>query len=262
VSRSLALCALLALAFTPARGADIAPAVAAPPVLLVLNQTRAGQQRNVLRSLGIRGYQATSNLRELEDNLRRALDRKDIYGPLLTPTMCPGARIQDACPGVRGIDDVNLRDAIAAAQPSPVVLIRPDTAYFEKGQAFMAAFVVDVLDAHGARVNTFTIIYRDWHCDVPCVQTSYAAAARELAAMFRYMLDVDIGYRTNAVPEAWRDNGRVKDFAQWSNRCVKNAKNDRIVRQYGERLWLNPPVFDEVTLLSLSWRGCNILEAL
>ena len=166
------------------------------------------------------------------------------------------------CPAVRAIDDVNLPAAIAAAKPAQIILLRPDTGYWAEERAFMAAFVADVLAEDGRRVNTFTIIYRDWHCDALCVQTSYAAAARELATMFRYMLEVDIGYRTNAAPTAWRDKTLVKEFPQWANRCVADTHEDRIVRQYGERLWVNPSAFGSITLVSLSWRGCNVTESL
>ena len=240
----------------------VAARAAEPPVVLVLNQTREGAQRGTLASLGLKQYEASKNLRKLEQNLRRALDQQDIYGPLLAPTMCPGARVQDTCPAVRAIDDVNLPAAIAAAKPAQIIMLRPDTGYWAEERAFMAAFVADVLAEDGRRVNTFTIIYRDSHCDALCVQTSYAAAARELATMFRYMLEVDIGYRTNAAPTAWRDKTLVKEFPQWANRCVADTHEDRIVRQYGERLWVNPSAFGSITLVSLSWRGCNVTESL
>jgi hypothetical protein len=35
------------------------------------------------------------------------------------------------------------------------------------------------------------------------------------------------------------------------------VSDNRVVREYGERLWLNDP--SERTLLSVAWRGCNIL---
>lgn len=269
MNRSLAVFALLALAFAPARGAEdvdssVAPkANAAPPVILVLRLTYRGQKQRVLENLGISRFPNTS--KSLVENLERALDRTDIYGPFLAPTVCPGARVDDACPAVRMIDDVKLPEAIAALQTSRIVLVRPYLAYFEKHEYFSASFAVDLLGENGRRENTFAVAYYDWRCDVACVQTSYPAAAVELAAMFRHVLEVDIGFRTKAVPAAWREKSRLKDFAPWSNRCTQDTDNYRIVRKYGERLWLNPSSFlnpDIVALVSLSWRGCNIFDVL
>lgn len=262
MKRSLAAVAVLALATAPARSTDDATANApnaepAPPfVLLVINQTFRGERENVLGSLGIPRYRGWSTLKKLERDLQRAIGRSDLYGSLLAPTVCPGTTVQDACSAVRMIDDVQLPEAIAALKPSRIVLIRPTTGYWKLSRHFFADLQVHVLDQDGQRVKTFSVGYIDWHCDVFCVETSYAAGARELAAMFRYMLDVDIGYRSD-VP-AWRNNPRLKGFAQWSNRCADTSEYDRIVRRYGERLWLNQA---GLTLVSLAWRGCNIFEA-
>jgi hypothetical protein len=268
MERSLAALAVLALVAAPVCSADDANAGvtpktdAAPPVVvLVLNHTYKGDKKRVLADFGIPRYSGPFGFGPLEESVRQALGRTDLYGPLLAPTVCPGAHIEDACPAVRTIDDVKLPEAIAALKPSRIVLVRPRAAYYKKAQAFHAGFDVHVLAEDGHRMNTFSIRYVDWHCDVACVQTSYAAAARELAAMFRYMLEVDIGYRTNAVPAAWREKTLLKDFAQWSNDCVEDTGSERIVRQYGLRLWLNPlQTPNELALVSLSWRGCNIFD--
>jgi hypothetical protein len=79
--------------------------------------------------------------------------------------------------------------------------------------------------------------------------------------MFDYMVDVDIGHRTSAVPKTWRDKQRVRDFSGWANPCQRSVANDRLIRKYGERLWTSGTPEPNITLESVAWRGCNIFEA-
>jgi hypothetical protein len=273
-TRSLATLVILALLAMSAHGADDAPreADSAPRfVVLVIKHTQKGANFRTLEELGIKPVAGSRVVGAYEASLRKALDVSDIYAPLLAPTLCPGAPIQDPCPALRVIDDVRLPEAIAALRPLRIVLISPYAGYVEKERAFSAGWYAHVLNQNGSRVNTFWIRFFDLHCDVACVQTSYPAAAHELAAMFRYMLEADLGYRTNALPSAWREKSEPKDFAEWANGCVDKGIYDRVVRQYGLRLWLTPVVRHtrnvkrsevnyDLTLDSVAWRGCNIFE--
>ena len=270
-----ALSAVLALAASARSADDVPPKTDAAPrfIVLVISHTQKGANHRTLEELGINRYRGSRFFGPHEESLRRALGLTDIYAPLLAPTLCPGARIADPCPALRVIDDVKLPEAIAALKPSRIVLIGAHAGYYEKDRSFSAGWFAHVLDEDGHRVNTFRIRFFDWNCDVSCVQTSYPAAAYELAAMFRYMLETDIGYRSNALPVEWREKSQPKDFAQWSNGCIDKEQFDRVVRQYGLRLWLTPIVRHsrslsrsqlpyDITLESLSWRGCNTVDGL
>jgi hypothetical protein len=268
VNRALALFALLA--FAHAHSADDAPASVAPKaeatprfVVLVINPTFRGQRDEVLAPFGIARLHGWSTLVKLERDLQRIVERKNLYESLLAPTVCPGAGVEDPCPAVRRIDDVQLPEAIAALQPSRILLVQPMTGYWKLSRHFFAELRVHVIGEDGRRVNTFEISYADRRCDAVCVETSFAAAARELAAMLSYTLEVDIGYRTTATPAAWRAKGLARGFAQWANRCDKPAERDLLVRQYGLRLWIHPvshPDVDVISLQSLPWQGCNTLD--
>jgi hypothetical protein len=274
--RWLATFALLALLAAPASGADnvAGEADSAPRyIVLVIKHTQKGANYRTLEGLGIKRDTGSLGFGVYEETLQKAVGLTDIYAPLLAPTLCPGAPIQNMCPALRVIDDVKLPEAIAALRPSRIVLIGPHAGYSEKHQAFRAGWFTHVLDESGRRVNTFRIVFSDYQCDVACAQTAYPAAAHELAAMFRYMLATDVGYRTNALPSAWLEKSEPKDFVEWANACVVEEYFERVVRRYGLRLWVTPAIRHtrdvkrselnhDLTLESLAWGGCNIVEGL
>ncbi len=230
---------------------------------LVINPTSRGQRDEVLAPFGFVRLHGWSTLVKLERDFQRIVDRKNLYESLLAPTVCPGAGVEDACPAVRRIDDVQLPEAIAALKPSRLLLVQPMTGYWKLSRHFFADLRVHVLDEEGRRVNTFKVSNANQRCDAVCVETSFAAAARELAAILQYTLDLDIGYRTTATPAAWRTKDLARGFAQWTNPCAKPAERDLLVRQYGLRLWIHPvshPDVDVISLQSLSWPGCNTFD--
>jgi hypothetical protein len=258
-----ALALTLSAASSPEGAAAAAPA-AVDRLVLVLIETPEGREKRILRSYGIKRLQAAENLPELQQDLAEVLGRKDVLGPLLGPTICPGARLIDNCDSVRAVLDTNLPSVIGTVAASRIYLLRPYATYWKEdpraGAAYGAFINVDVLAQDGRRINSFNIGYVDGHCDAACVATAYAASAPELAAMFEYMVGVDIGYRTNAIPAQWRDKPRVQDFKGWANRCTREPGGSRVVRENGERLWIARPSSRTVRLDSFAWRGCNIFE--
>jgi hypothetical protein len=107
--------------------------------------------------------------------------------------------------------------------------------------------------------GTFYVGYRDWECDEHCVPTAFEASAKELAAMVRYMLELGPVAQTKTVPTPWLNKPVVTSVDKWANDCATKLSNDRVVREYGERFWLNDP--SNRTLISAAWRGCNIFAA-
>ena len=122
---------------------------------------------------------------------------------------------------------------------------------------YAAYLDVDVLEKGKAVPGPFYVGYRDWKCDADCVNTAFEASAKELAAMVRYVLEMGPAAQTRSVPATWHNKPVVANASKWSNACATDFGDHRVVREYGERLWLNDP--GERTLVSVAWRGCNIL---
>jgi hypothetical protein len=135
----------------------------------------------------------------------------------------------------------------------------PEAAYFPEEKRYLAYVDVDVIRNGKAAPGPFYLGYQDWECDVDCVPTAFEASAKELSAMVRYMLDLGPGAQTLSVPVAWQGKPLVTNVDKWANTCATKVDKDRVIREYGERFWLNDPSVR--TLVSTAWRGCNIFAA-
>jgi len=164
----------------------------------------------------------------------------------------------DACVSVRLIRDVDLLAAISEAGGSTLLVLWPEAAYFPQEKLYLAYLDVDVIEQGKARPGPFYLGYRDWDCDDACVPTAFEASAKELAAMVRYMLQLGPTAQTRAVPASWQSKPLVPSVDKWANTCATKVADNRVVREYGERFWLNDPT--SRALLSVAWRGCNIFD--
>ena len=107
--------------------------------------------------------------------------------------------------------------------------------------------------------GTFYLGYRDWECDEACVPAAFEASAKELGAMVRYMLELGPAVQTRSTPADWLSKPVVTSIDKWANTCAAKLSQARVVREYGERFWLNDPSGRKLT--SAAWRGCNIFAA-
>jgi hypothetical protein len=252
--KQLLLMAALLGAAAPAFALD-----AAPPAInvVIIDETDRGWDKGVLDRHGIASRASRINRGAHAEALRDVLGDQNVRMRLAVPTACPAAGTRDACASVRRIKDVDLPKVIAETKGSTLLVLWPEAAYFPQQQLYVAYLDVDVLEKGKVVPGPFYVGYRDWQCDADCVKTSFEASAKELAAMVRYMLGLGPAAQTHSVPTAWQDKPLVGSVAKWANKCATDVSDNRVVREYGERLWLNDP--SERTLLSVAWRGCNIL---
>ena len=233
---------------------------AAPPGIdvVIIDETQHGWDKGVLSRYGIASRASRINKGAHAEALRVALGDSNVRMRLAVPTACPKAATRDACASVRTIKDVDLPNVIDATKGSTLLVLWPEAAYFPQQQLYLAYIDVDVLQKGKAVPGPFYVGYRDWKCGNDCVQAAFEASAKELAAMVRYVLELGPPAQTVSVPAAWQSKPLVTSASKWANKCATDVKHNRIVREYGERFWLNDPA--ERTLLSAAWRGCNIFE--
>ena len=231
----------------------------APPPgvnVVIIDETERGWDKGVLDRYGIASRASRINRGAHAEALREALGDQNVRMRLAVPTACPTAGTRDACASVRRIKDVDLPDVIDEARKSTLLVLWPEAAYFPQQQLYVAYLDVDVLKQGKALPGSFYVGYRDWKCGDDCVQAAFEASAKELAAMIRYVLDLGPAAQTLSVPAAWQSKPLVTTVAKWANKCATDVNDNRVVREYGERFWLNDQ--SERTLLSAAWRGCNI----
>ena len=233
---------------------------AAPPGMnvVIIDETRRGWDKGVLDRYGIASRVSRINKGAHAEALRVALGDSNIRMRLAVPTACPAAATGDACASVRLIKDTDLPNVVEESKGSTLLVLWPEAAYFPQEQLYIAYIDVDVLQKGKAVSAPFYVGYRDWKCSKDCVQAAFEASAKELAAMVRYVLELGPSAQTAAVPTAWQSKPTASNVTKWANSCAMNLRNHRVVREYGERFWLNDPA--ERTLLSTAWRGCNIFE--
>jgi hypothetical protein len=231
----------------------------APPNInvVVIDETDRGREKGVLDRYGIASRASQLNRGPQAQALRQALGDANVRMRLVVPTACPAAGTRDACASVRRVKDVDLPNVVRETRNSTLLVLWPEAAYFPQQQMFAAYLDVDVLEKGKAVSGPFYIGYRDWKCDADCVATAFEASAKELAAMVRYVLAMGAAAQTQSTPATWQTKPVVANASKWSNSCATDVRDHRVVREYGERLWLNEP--GERTLLSVAWRGCNIL---
>ena len=232
---------------------------AAPPKInvIVIDETDRGLEKGVLERYGLASRASRLNRGPHAEALRETLGDANVRMRLVVPTACPAADTRDACASVRRIKDVDLPNVIRETRNSTLLVLWPEAAYFAREQTYVAYLDVDVLEKGKAVPGPFYVGYRDWKCDADCVTTSFEASAKELAAMVRYVLEMGPAAQTRSAPATWQSKPVVADTSKWFNVCATDVGNHRVVREYGERLWLNDP--GKRTLLSVAWRGCNIL---
>ena len=230
----------------------------APPGInvIIIDETRRGWDKSVLDRYGIASRASRINRGAHAEALREALGDQNVRMRLAVPTACPTAGTRDACASVRRVKDVDLPDVIDDARQSTLLVLWPEAAYFPQQQLYVAYVDVDVLQKGKALPGSFYVGYRDWKCGDDCVQAAFEASAKELAAMIRYVIDLGPAAQTLSVPAAWQSKPLVTNVGKWANKCATDVNDNRVVREYGERFWLNEPA--ERTLLSAAWRGCNI----
>jgi hypothetical protein len=252
---------LLLMAALLGAGAHAFALDAAPPAInvVIIDETERGWDKGVLDRHGIASRASRINRGAHAEALRDALGDQNVRMRLAVPTACPAAGTRDACASVRRIKDVELPNVIAETRGSTLLVLWPEAAYFPQQQLYVAYLDVDVLQKGKVVPGPFYVGYRDWKCGDDCVEAAFEASAKELAAMVRYVLELGPAAQTLSVPAAWQSKPVVTSVSKWFNTCATDVDDNRVVREYGERLWLNDP--SERTLLSVAWRGCNILQA-
>jgi hypothetical protein len=232
---------------------------AAPPGMnvVIIDETDRGWDKGVLNRYGIASRESRIYRGARAEALREALGDGNVRMRLAVPTACPAASsTRDLCASVRRVKDVDLPGVIDEAGNSTLLLLWPEAGYFPQQQLYVAYLDVDVLQNGHVTPGSFYVGYRDWKCGEDCVQAAFEASAKELAAMIRYVIELGPAARTNSVPAAWQSKPLLTSVSKWANTCATDVKDERVVREYGERFWLNDP--SERTLLSAAWRGCNI----
>jgi hypothetical protein len=222
--------------------------------VVIIEETERGWDRGVLARYGIASR--SSRVNKGGDALRQALQDKNLRVRLAVPTACPTAGTRDACASVRVIKDVDLPNVLDETKQSTVLVVWPEAGYFPEQQMYAAYLDVDVVQKGKVTPGPFYVGYRDWRCGADCVQAAFEASAKELAAMIRYVLDLGAAAQTSSVPAAWQSKPVVTSVNKWANLCATEFNDNRVVREYGQRFWLNEP--SERTLLSAAWHGCNI----
>jgi hypothetical protein len=228
----------------------------APLSVVIIDETDKGYDRGILNRRGIASRASAFNRGPHAEALYQALGDKDVRVRLAVPTGCPELSTLQPCANVRHVKDVDLPAAIAASGSGTLLVLWPEAAYFPGEKLFVAYLDVDVLQQGKVVPGTFYVGYRDWECDEHCVPTAFEAAAKELAAMVRYMIELGPVAQSKTVPAPWLNKPVVTSVGKWANDCATKLNNDRVVREYGERFWLNDP--SNRTLISAAWRGCNI----
>jgi hypothetical protein len=231
----------------------------APLSVVIVDETDKGYERAILNRRGIASRASAFNKGPHAEALYKALGDENVRVRLAVPTGCPTLSTLEPCANVRRIKDVDLPAAIAASQSGTLLILWPEAAYFPGEQLFVAYLDVDVLQKGKVVPGTFYVGYRDWECDEHCVPTAFEASAKELAAMVRYMLDLGPVAQTKTVPAPWLNKPVVTSVDKWANNCATKLNKDHVVREYGERFWLNDPT--NRTLISAAWRGCNIFAS-
>jgi hypothetical protein len=224
--------------------------------VVIIDETRRGADKGVLYRYGIASRVSHLNKGGHADALVKTLRDENVRTRLATPTACPAAGTRDACASVRRIRDQELPNVIAEAKGSTLLVLWPEAAYFAEEKMYLAYVDVDVVRNGKASPGPFYLGYRDWECDADCVPAAFEASAKELSAMIRYMLELGPAAQTHTVPVAWQGKPLVTNVDKWANTCATMVDKDRVIREYGERFWLNDPA--SRTLLSAAWRGCNI----
>jgi len=232
---------------------------AAPINVVIIDETDKGYDRAILYKHGIASRASAFNKGPHADALYKALGDENVRVRLATPTGCPTQGTREPCANVRRIKDVDLPAAIAAAKGETLLVLWPEAAYFKGEELFLAYLDVDVIQQGKVVPGTFYVGYRDWECDEHCVPTAFEASAKELSAMVRYMLELGPAAQSKAVPAPWLGKPLVTSVDKWANTCATKLSKDRVVREYGERFWLNDP--SSRTLTSAAWGGCNIFAS-
>ena len=253
-ARALLLAALLG-ATANAFAIDASPAGVN---VVIIDETQHGWDKGVLSRYGIASRASRINKGAHAEALRRALGDQNVRARLAVPTACPTAGTRDLCASVRVIRDVDFPSVVEETKNSTLLVLWPEAAYFPPDQVYLAYIDVDVLQKGKVVPGPFYVGYRDWKCGNDCVQAAFEASAKELAAMIRYVLELGPAAQTLSVPAAWQSKPLLTSVSKWANRCATDVNHNRVVREYGERFWLNDP--SERTLLSTAWRGCNIFE--
>lgn len=254
-TRELLLSAALLVAGAHAFALDAAPAGIN---VVIVDETQRGWDKGVLDRYGIASRASRINKGAHAEALRQALGDQNVRMRLAVPTACPAAGIRDPCASVRVIKDVELPNVIDQTKGSTLLVLWPEAAYFPQERLYLAYLDVDVLQKGKVVPGPFYVGYREWKCGNDCVQAAFEASAKELAAMVRYVLELGPAAQTLSVPATWQSKPTVRNVAKWANKCASDVSDNRVVREYGERFWLNDP--KERTLLSTAWRGCNIFE--
>jgi hypothetical protein len=224
--------------------------------VVIIDETQRGWDKGVLSRYGIASRASRINKGAHAEALRQALGDQNIRMRLAVPTACAHASTRTACASARRIKDVDLPDVIDETKGGMLLVLWPEAAYFPQQQLYLAYMDVDVLERGKVVPGPFYVGYRDWKCGNDCVEAAFEASAKELASMVRYVLELGPAAQTLSVPAAWQSKPVVTNVVKWANTCATDFNGNRVVREYGERFWLNEP--SERTLLSVAWRGCNI----
>lgn len=253
--KCFAMCILLG-------AAECAGAATKPPQpleIIVVVETKAGRNNHALHELGLKQVWYFTGAAESSIALGKVLGRESYLAQVLVPAACPGAGTRDGCEHLRVRKDVDLEQALAETPAPMALIVLPQAGYDEEHRLYYASLQVNVVGEDVETTRYFQLSYREWHCDRDCVEATYEASAKELAAMIRYMLGVEFGYRVKEWPEAWQDKPRLKGIAKWANECEPDLDNMRVIREYGERFWLSSRAGR--FLRSAAWGGCNVFDS-
>lgn len=254
---SLVMTALL-LAGDQTAGAQ--PAPSALEVIMPVETVKGRRQRILPRDWEhLAGRTDEADRKALES----ALGRKEVLAPLLASVACPAGTPPKACTPVRILRDINIESALAASTAPGVLLVWPRVGYVPEKRVYFARFHVDYhLPGGREPAKSFRVQYVEWNCGSDCVEAAFAASQTELAAMVRYMIDIEFSSNSRQAPPSWKGKPQLKKVAQWANQCVSRAErveNYRVVREHGERFWIGAP--NRNVLASVPWRGCSTFDA-
>lgn len=221
--------------------------------VIVALQTQQGYDKGVLDPLQLYAEVPQAD----PQALRVALNEPELYSGFALALACPHSPRYEQCRDISVLRDTQVRRAIDKMPQSSILVVKP-AAGVTSGQAgYRASLQVTLLSPGGRKGNVlrrFTVVYRDFDCAGSCLKTAHENAARELAEMTTYMINVGFGAGPNRNPPSWKSLPSSDSVKRWDNNCVKGDGN--IVSIDRPRAWLAADT-DVPMLTSYAWSGCR-----
>lgn len=189
--------------------------------------------------------------------LRVALNELELYSGFALALACPQSPRYEQCRGISVLRDVQVRRAIDKMPQSSILVVKPLAGITPGQPDYRASMQVALLSPGGKKANVlrrFTVVYRDFDCTGSCLKTAHENAARDLAEMVTYMINVGFGTGANRNPPSWKTLPDSRSVRRWDNNCVKTGGS--IVSADRPRAWLTADT-DIPLLTSYAWSGCR-----